>query len=70
MRMYIECFYADDSPILGNLDGQAVLDCVNYRRTAAYRRLLKIVKNPNWMSGKVDYARIVDSSNNVLSVIE
>ena len=40
---YIECFRADGSEILGNLDGQAVLRTVNYKRTNAYKALSKIV---------------------------
>ena len=66
MRIYLECFYADGTPILGNLDGQASLDVRDYKRTNAYKRLLKIVRNPKHMDGKVASARVVDASGRVL----
>ncbi len=68
MKYYIECFRADGSQILGNLDGQAVIRCQNYRRTAAYKRLGSIVRNPKWMGGKVNEARIVKEDGTVLEV--
>lgn len=70
MKLYIECFLADGTQILGNLDGQAVLDCRNYERTSAYRRLRQIVKNPKWMGGKVDHAKIVEPSGKILEVVD
>jgi hypothetical protein len=69
VKYYIECFYKDGTQILGNLDGQAVLCCKQYKRTLAYKRLAKIVKNPNWMNGKVNEARVVTEDGKVLEVI-
>lgn len=66
---YIEVFDADGQPILGNLDGQAVIRTANYRRTVSYQRLAKIVGNPEWMNGKVQSARIVRPDGRVLEVI-
>lgn len=68
MRVYIECYYADDKQILGNLDGQAVIDAIDYRRTNAYKRLDRIVCNPNWIKGRVKYAKIVSKSGTLLEV--
>ena len=66
---YIECYRADGSQILGNLDGQAVLRTVNYKRTNAYKALSKIVGNPKWMNGKVAFARVVTSSGTILETV-
>lgn len=69
MKVYIECFHADGKEILGNLDGQAVIHAKNYRRTNAYKRLKNIVKNPKWMNGKVDHAKVVTPNGTVLETI-
>jgi len=69
MPYYIECYYADGKPILGNLDGQAVIHARLYRRTAAYKRLAKIVGNPNHMGGKVAFARIVTKSGTCVETV-
>jgi hypothetical protein len=66
---YIECFRADGSEILGNLDGQAVLRTLNYKRTNAYKSLKQIVGNPKWMNGKVAFARVVTSSGTILETV-
>jgi hypothetical protein len=73
MKLYIECFRADGGQILGNLDGQAVLHCAStrtYKRCAAYKRLARIVKNPKWMNGKVDHAKVVTEQGKVLEVVK
>lgn len=41
---YVSAYYADNTPCLGNLDGQAVLRAQCYQRTHSYKRL----KNPVW----------------------
>lgn len=69
MKLYIECYYADGSQILGNLDGQAVLRRRNYKSEAAYQNLAGIVGNPNWMNGKVAFAKIVTEDGRVLETI-
>ena len=71
MKYYIECYRADGGQILGNLDGQAVLHCQggNWKRTADYKRLRKIVKNPKWMNGKVDHAKVVTESGVVVETV-
>lgn len=66
---YIEVFDADGQQILGNLDGQAVIRTPNYRRTAAYQRLGKIVGNTGWMNGRVQSARIVRPDGRVIEVV-
>lgn len=53
MRYYIECFYVDGTQILGNLDGQTSMDCRDFRRTNAFKRVKRIVGNPNHMGGKL-----------------
>lgn len=71
MRLYIDCFRADGTQILGNLDGQAALgEPKNYRRTHAYKRLRQIVGNPRWMNAKVSEARVVTATGQVLEVIK
>lgn len=66
MKIYIECYRADDSQILGNLDGQAVIRTPNYKRTKAYKLLRFIVGNPKWLNAKVAYAKIVREDGRVL----
>ena len=70
VKTYIECFHADGSQILGNLDGQAVIRARNYRRTNAYKRLARIVGNPSWMNGKVAFARIVSEDGRILETVK
>jgi hypothetical protein len=70
MKLFIECFRADGSQILGNLDGQAVIHTVNYRRTTAYKRIKQIVKNSNHMGGKVHSAKIVTEQGTVLETVD
>ena len=70
MKVYIECYYLDGTPILGNLDGQAVIHAVYYRRTNAYKRACNIVGNPKHMSGKVGFARVVTSNGQILETIK
>ena len=69
MKLYIECFHADGSQILGNCDGQAVIHAQNYRRTNAYKNLAKIVGNPKWMKGKVAFARVVTPDGRILETV-
>ena len=75
MKLYIECFRADGSQILGNLDGQAVIWVSQYRpayykRTNAYKNIKDIVGNPKWMDGKVHEARIIDENGKVVETIK
>jgi hypothetical protein len=69
MKVYIECFRADGSQILGNCDGQAVIRAKNYRRTLAYKHLAEVVGNPKWMGGKVAFARVVTESGQILETV-
>ncbi len=43
MKIYIEAYYADDTPALGSMDGQGVLYAKQYKRTLHYKEL-KITK--------------------------
>lgn len=52
MKLYIECYYADGSQILGNMDGQAVLNVKriqSYKRCKAYKFARQLVSqyDPN-----------------------
>ena len=69
MKVYIECYHADGSQILGNLDGQAVITAKNYKRTKAYKHLAKVVGNPKWMNAKVAFAKVVAESGRVLETV-
>jgi hypothetical protein len=59
LTYYIECYRSDGTQILGTLDGQGMLKCRDYRRTAKYKMLLGIVGNEKWMNRKVHCAKIV-----------
>lgn len=67
---YIECYYIDGSQILGNGDGQAVIRTPNYRRTYAYKNMLKRVGNPAYMEAKVAFARVVRPSGEIVETIK
>ncbi len=67
MKYYIEAFYADGSPILGNLDGQAVIHAKRYRQTLAYKNVIAAAytgRHP-----KVAYWRVVTESGRVVDTI-
>ena len=67
MRLYIECFYADGSQILGNGEGQASLgEITDYKKTDAYKLIKRIVGKPGW---KVVTAKVVDQNGKVLETI-
>lgn len=68
MDNYIECYHANGSQILGNLDGQAVVTA-NYKLCKAYKRLKNIIGNPKWMDAKVAFAKIVTKDNKVIETI-
>ena len=54
MKLYVEAYYPDHTPILGNGDGQGVLKCTNYRRTKHYKML-----RGGLLSKRVAYYKLV-----------
>jgi hypothetical protein len=62
---YIEAYYANGSPMLGNLDGQAALRCRSYKRTKHYRFL----RDGKLRSPRVAYYKVVDGYGRVLETI-
>jgi hypothetical protein len=60
---YIEAFDAQDRPVLGNLDGQAVLRVRNYKRTKHYKNLRTL------RTHRVTYYKIVTESGRVMEVL-
>jgi hypothetical protein len=40
MKFYIEAYYCDGAPILGNCDGQGVMNARQYKRNSRYKALL------------------------------
>ena len=69
MKYYVEAFNADGGAILGNLDGQAVIHCRNWKRSAIYRRLVNTPKEKLSLNGRVVKYKIVDTYGNVCGVI-
>jgi hypothetical protein len=67
MKYYIEALRADGTQILGNLDGQAVLDCQEPYRTKHVKSLLSSLGRPAWPS--VARWRIVHANGRVDSEI-
>lgn len=39
-KFYVEAYYADGTPILGNLDGQGIIYAKSYKRTLHYKELV------------------------------
>lgn len=64
-QYYIEAFDKNGREILGNLDGQNALRCVDYKRTLAYKGLstLKTLNN------RVKFYRVVDYSGNIRETV-
>ena len=58
MKFYVEAYYEDGNPILGNCDGQTVLRCRNPRRTKHYRHIKDVIANGKYP--RVSYYKIVD----------
>ena len=58
-KVYIEAYHADDTPILGNLDGQGIIYAANYKCTNHYKSL-KIRK----FAARVAYHAVIDAISN------
>lgn len=43
MKYYVEAYYGDGTPILGNLDGQGIIHSPHFRRTNYFK----------WLSGNI-----------------
>jgi hypothetical protein len=75
MKLYIECFREDDTPIMGNCEGQAVLHCEKWRRTDAYRRIQREVNRygepvpDGYCPHVVHHAKIVTPDGKILETI-
>jgi hypothetical protein len=59
-KYYIEAFRKDDTPILGNLDGQGVIYATLYRRTEQYKALFNRIGRMRY----VGYYLIIDAITN------
>jgi hypothetical protein len=59
-KYYIEAYYANDTPILGNLDGQGVIYATLYKRTQQYKELFNRVGRMK----RVAYYLIIDAISN------
>lgn len=66
---YIEAFYADGSPILGNMDGQAVIRARLYKRTNAYKRAVWLLADPKRTYKRVDHYKVVRPSGEIVEEI-
>lgn len=65
MKTYVEAYYADGSPLLGNLDGQTMMRARNYKRTKHYRALRYRLEREH----KVAYYQIIAEDGRVLETI-
>lgn len=66
MKVCIECYRKDGSQILGNLDGQCVIDAKDYKRTLKYKKAKGLIKNPKHMNSLVDKIKVVHYSSGIL----
>ena len=66
---YIEAYYADGSPILGNMDGQAVISAKQYKRTNAYKRAVWLLADPKRTYKRVAFYRVVTPDGRLLEEI-
>lgn len=67
MTYYVEAYYEDGSPVLGNCDGQGVIRCRNIRRTKHYRHLRKA--KAEGRHPRVAYYQIVDDHGRIFETI-
>jgi|GEM_PF-4256148 len=65
MKVYVEAYYSDNTPMLGNLDGQGVIHAKNYKRTKHYKGL----SARNTLNNKVAFYHIVSPSGAILETI-
>lgn len=65
-KVYVEAYDEHDRQILGNLDGQTVIQAKNYRRTKHYKAL---VNGTISASDRVFSWRVIDEKDRVLEVI-
>jgi len=69
MKLYIEAYWPDDSPMLGNGDGQGVIHAAQYKRTNHYKQL-RGAGLPGWPKwSRVKFWRIVTESGKILETI-
>jgi hypothetical protein len=70
MKYYVEAYDANGGSILGNLDGQSVIHCKNWMKSAIYRRLNNTPKEKLSLHGRVVLYKIVDIYGNVCGLIK
>lgn len=69
MKVYIEAYGADGKQILGNLDGQCVIDCKNYKNSNKYQFALRVVREGHSLNGRVKMMKVVKADGTVLETI-
>jgi hypothetical protein len=69
MRVYIEAYNKDGKQILGNLDGQCLIRCKDYKLSSNYRHAVRVVKEGASLNGAVHSMRVVDAKGNLLETI-
>lgn len=65
-RFYVEAYDRDGKQVLGNLDGQTVINCQDFRRSARFKAL---TSGKFRASERVVQWRIVDENDRVLHII-
>ena len=70
MRYYVESYYLDGRQILGNLDGQAVLDCRYPSRTKWVKNLQTAPVERLSLRACAAVFKVVDTSGKVVMVID
>jgi len=69
VKIYIEAYDQNGLPVLGNLDGQAVIRTPNYRRTIAYKRVRDLPRRQLSLNGMVREYRVVTENDAILETI-
>lgn len=69
MKYYVEAFDKNGERILGTMDGQNVIKCKHWNRSAVYRRLVNTPKEKLSLNGRVMTYKIVDIYGNVYGII-
>jgi len=69
MKVYVEAYDKDDNQILGNLDGQSVINVIDFKRTNIYKRLRDTPATDLSLNGRVVLYKFVNESGKQLAEI-
>lgn len=70
MITYIEAFNSNNQQILGNLDGQTIINSNNYKQHPLYKKLITSSRFTLSLNGKVTKYHITNQKGTILEIIK